>query len=258
MDRDLKALVRREYGGIASKGSSCCQQGCCGASLPEEISRRIGYSEEEIRDAPAGSNLGLGCGNPIASASLQEGETVLDLGSGAGFDCFLASRAVGPSGRVIGVDMTPEMIERAEENAAMGGYGNVEFRLGDLEDLPLADASVDVVISNCVINLVPDKRKAFQEAFRVLRPGGRLAVSDIVLLRDLPESIRGSPASYIGCISGAVSKEEYLGLIESAGFRDVFVAEETVVTPDLFAGGRGGTGQIGALASSIKVVARRP
>jgi len=196
------------------------------------LSKNIGYSDEDLRSVPLGANLGLGCGNPIALASLKDGETVLDLGSGAGFDSFLAAGKVGEKGRVIGVDMTAEMIDRARENAARGNYGNVEFRLGEIEELPVADASVDVVISNCVINLVPDKNKAFKEAFRVLQPGGRLMVSDIVLLRRLPDKIMKSIAAYVGCISGAAMKERYLQAIKSAGFDDVTVIEESVFALD--------------------------
>jgi SAM-dependent methyltransferase len=170
--------------------------------------------------------MGLGCGNPLALASLRKGETVLDLGSGAGFDCFLAAKEVGSSGRVIGIDMTAEMVEKARQNASRGGYRNVEFRLGDIESLPVADGSVDVVISNCVINLAPDKEKVFREAFRTLRPGGRLWVSDLVLLRELPEAVKNSVEAYVGCISGAAMRDEYLRMIERAGFQEVRIAEE--------------------------------
>jgi len=190
--------------------------------------------EEEMNAVPQGANLGLGCGNPIALASIKEGETVLDLGSGAGFDSFLAASRVGPLGKVIGVDMTPEMINRARENAAIGGYSNVEFRLGELEDLPVENGSVDVVISNCVINLVPDKKKAFQEAFRVLKPGGRLMVSDLVLRQELPFSIKNSIEGYVGCISGAAMKEAYLYAIRSAGFKEVEVIEESAFPLNFF------------------------
>lgn len=228
-DSELKVLVKKSYGNIAKKGGSCCptKGSCCGTLPPEEISKGIGYSEKEMNAVPQGANLGLGCGNPIALASIKEGETVLDLGSGAGFDSFLAASRVGPTGKVIGVDMTPEMINKARENAAIGSYGNVQFVPGELEDLPVEDNSVDAVISNCVINLVPDKKKVFKEAFRVLKPGGRLMVSDLVLRLDLPLSIKNSIEGYVGCISGAVMKDVYLDAIRSAGFDDVEVIEES-------------------------------
>jgi SAM-dependent methyltransferase len=194
----------------------------------EEVSKKIGYSEEEMSSVPEGANLGLGCGNPVALASLKEGETVLDLGSGAGFDCFLASARVGRNGKVIGVDMTPEMIDKARENARKGKYQNVEFRLGEIENLPVADGTVDVVISNCVINLSPDKKGVFEEAFRVLKPNGRLMVSDIVLLRKLPDVIRRNAEAYVGCLSGAEMKEKYLKMIEDAGFREIKVVQEEI------------------------------
>ena len=186
----------------------------------------IGYSEDEMTAVPEGANLGLGCGNPTAMASLKEGERVLDLGAGAGFDCFLAANKVGKRGKVIGVDMTPEMIDKARANARKGKYTNVEFRLGEIENLPAADNSVDVIISNCVINLSPNKKRVFEEAFRVLSPKGRLMVSDIVLLRELPESIRKNVEAYAGCISGAEIKDKYLELIRKAGFQEVRIIEE--------------------------------
>lgn len=203
--------------------NSCCRS----TDLAQNISRKIGYTEEELKAVPEEANLGLGCGNPVALASLREGEIVLDLGSGAGLDCFLAADRVGGSGRVIGVDMTLEMIEKARENARKGSYRNVEFRLGEIENLPLADNSVDVVISNCVINLSPDKGRVFQEAFRVLRPSGRLMISDIVLLEELPDSIKDSIEAYIGCLSGAIMRDEYIGAIKAAGFQEVRVIDET-------------------------------
>jgi arsenite methyltransferase len=238
-EKDIRKLVRDGYGAIAGKGSSCCGPAdssccgpavpsCCGADVAEDISERIGYSREELASIPEGANLGLGCGNPVALASLREGETVLDLGSGPGLDCFLAAGKVGEKGRVIGVDMTHEMLEKARENALKGGYDNVEFRLGEIENLPVADNSVDAIISNCVINLSPDKARVFREAFRVLKPGGRLMVSDIVLEGELPQVIRESTAAYIGCISGSILKDDYLGLIAEAGFEDVEVIEESV------------------------------
>ncbi len=228
---EIKKVVREGYAKIAKTGSSCCApvSSCCGgADRTQTVSKAIGYTDEEITSVPEGANLGLGCGNPIALASLAEGETVLDLGSGAGFDCFLAASKVGEKGKVIGVDMTPEMIEKARENAQRGNYENVEFRLGEIENIPAADNSVDVVISNCVINLAPDKSKVFGDTFRVLKPGGRLMVSDIVLLKELPDFIRNSIEAYIGCISGAIMKDEYMEAIRKAGFQEVKIINETV------------------------------
>ena len=230
-DDRIKKVVRERYAKVAKKDASCCSPPpttscCCSASTSEDVSRGIGYSEEEMNSVPQGANLGLGCGNPVALASLKQGETVLDLGSGAGFDCFLAASKVGKSGKVIGVDMTPEMIDKAKENKRKGNYQNVEFRLGEIENLPVADGTIDLVISNCVINLSPDKKRVFQEAFRVLRPGGRLMVSDIVLLRELPPVIAKSIEAYVGCISGAELKDKYLKLIEKANFREIKVVEE--------------------------------
>lgn len=235
-NKDIKEIVKKGYAKIAVQGGSCCgpASSCCGsADLAKDISSKIGYSEEEIKGVPEGSNLGLGCGNPVALASLQKGETVLDLGSGAGFDCFLAANKVGEEGKVIGVDMTPEMVEKANENAKKSNYGNVEFRLGDIEKLPVGDGSIDVVMSNCVINLSPDKGRTFQEAFRVLKPGGRLTISDIVLLQELPDFIKKSIEAYIGCVSGAIMKDEYLRKIKSAGFQDVRVIDETLFPVEL-------------------------
>ena len=232
-EEEIKKVVRKSYAKIAKNGESCCDASasCCQTErdTSNDASLKIGYSEEDVESVPEGANLGLGCGNPIALASLREGETVLDLGSGAGFDCFLAVNRVGKSGKVIGVDMTPEMLDRARKNARKGKYMNIEFRLGEIENLPVADGSVDVVISNCVINLSPDKKRVFEEAFRALRPGGRLMVSDIVLLRDLPESIRRNVQAYVECVSGAEKKDRYLKLIEEAGFHEVRVMEETQV-----------------------------
>src|SRR5512136_318526 len=204
-EKDIKSVVRKKYGNIAATSGSCCRSvSCCdGPAVITEIGKKIGYDEADLSAAPEGANLGLGCGNPTALASLKEGETVLDLGSGAGFDCFLAANKVGKSGKVIGVDMTPEMLDKARENARKGKYTNVEFRLGEIENLPVPDNTVDIVISNCVINLSPNKKKVFEEAFRVLKPNGRLMVSDIVLLKELPEEIRGSVAAYVACIAGA-------------------------------------------------------
>ena len=220
---EMKKIVKEGYAEIATQGISCCSSSsCCGnTGLAKDISKGVGYSDEEINIVPEGANLGLGCGNPVAIASLKEGDVVLDLGSGAGFDAFLASSMVGESGRVIGVDMTPEMTEKARANAKKGNYKNVEFRLGEIEKLPVEDNSVDVIISNCVINLSPDKESVFKEAFRVLRPGGRLMVSDLVLLKGLPDIIKESVEAYVGCLAGAIMKDEYIGYIKKAGFKEV-------------------------------------
>ena len=226
---DVKKFVRAGYAGIAQKGNSGCSCGpsCCSSTdLAKAVSRQMGYSEEDLQAVPEGANLGLGCGNPTALASLKEGETVLDLGSGAGFDCFLAAQKVGKNGKVIGVDMTPEMIEKARENKQKGNYNNVEFRLGEIENLPVADNSVDIIISNCVINLSPEKGSVFQEAFRVLKPGGRIMVSDIVLLEAIPNAIRDSIEMYVSCIAGASLKADYLETIKAAGFQNVSVVGE--------------------------------
>jgi len=222
---EVHKLVRERYGEIARAGTPVPEGSCC-APKPSAIAERIGYRAEDIAAAPEGANLGLGCGAPLVHAALQPGETVLDLGSGAGFDAFLAAREVGPSGRVIGVDMTPEMIERARRNADATGHPNVEFHEGRIEALPVVDASVDVVISNCVINLVPDKAAVFRELARVLRPGGRMVVSDIVLERPLPEAVASSVAALTGCVAGASLRDEYLRTVAAAGLEDIDVVED--------------------------------
>jgi arsenite methyltransferase len=242
---EVTKTVRDNYARVAKQsGSSCCgntaknsaKSSCCGQSAvtPENISKAVGYSEEDINQVPEGANLGLGCGNPVALASLKPGEVVLDLGSGAGFDCFLASSRVGPTGKVIGVDMTPEMLDKARGNARKGGYKNVEFRLGEIENLPVADGTVDIIISNCVINLSIDKPRVFQEAFRVLKAGGRLMVSDIVLLKALPEALKESIEAYVSCVAGALPKDEYIKAIKDAGFKDVEIVSETSFPLDNF------------------------
>lgn len=242
MEEDkIKSVVRDGYAKVAKGESEPLKvipvSECCGSSRDRAhgISRAIGYSEDELASVPEGANLGLGCGNPTALAGLHQGETVLDLGSGAGFDCFLAANAVGTDGTVIGVDMTPEMIEKARFNARKGGYGNVEFRLGELEHLPVADSSVDVILSNCVINLAPNKTAVFEEAFRVLKPGGRFSVSDMVLLKELPDVVKQSAAAYVGCLSGAIMKDAYLETIRAAGFEEVRVVEEFSLALDCMA-----------------------
>ena len=273
---EIRKAVRGRYGAIARNSGSCCgpSAGCCGAGREEiagEAGRTIGYTDEQMQSVPEGANLGLGCGNPLAHASIRPGETVLDLGAGAGFDCFLAAKATGPSGRVIGVDMTPEMVEKARANARRGGYANVEFRLGEIESLPVGDGAVDCVISNCVINLAPDKSRVFREAFRVLKPGGRLMVSDIVLRRELPPAVKNSIAAYTGCIAGATSKEEYLGAVAAAGFREIRVVDETAFPVEVAADGPlakaaaedfglapGELAAAAAAVASIKVFAVKP
>jgi len=250
-DEEIRKVVRERYGRVAirerSSGSTsnanCCSPqeagsatGCCGPEAVSEVSccapsqtasKAVGYTDEELGVIPEGADLGLGCGNPTALASLKEGEVVLDLGSGGGIDCFIAAGKVGESGRIIGVDMTSEMLEMARENARKGGYANVEFRLGEIENLPVADNFVDAVISNCVINLSPNKNRVFREAYRVLKPGGRVMVSDIVLLKELPEAIRNSIEAYVGCVAGASRREEYLATMAAAGFENVEVVSET-------------------------------
>jgi len=224
---EIRQAVRERYAEVAvSDGAGCgCAPSCCGAPTvsAQGLSEAMGYSTAELLAVPDGANLGLGCGNPQAIAALRPGETVLDLGSGAGFDAFLAARQVGESGRVIGVDMTPEMLAKARANAQAGGYVNVEFRLGEIEHLPVADATVDVILSNCVINLSPDKPQVFAEAWRVLKPGGRLAISDVVALVEPPEQIRQDLTLYTGCMAGASLLSEVESMLVAAGFTQVRV-----------------------------------
>jgi SAM-dependent methyltransferase len=270
---EIRKSVREGYARVARTSGSCCgpTKGCCGTSAPEAVSRAVGYSDEELAALPEGANLGLGCGNPVALASLRPGETVLDLGSGAGIDCFLAAQRVGPTGRVIGVDMTPEMLEKARQNAGKVGAANVQFRLGEIEHLPVSDNSVDAVISNCVINLSPDKPQVFRDTFRVLKPGGRLMVSDLALTAELPSLVRSSVAAYIGCVAGALLKTDYLAAVSGAGFADVRVVSEEhypvdMLTDDPRAGqvlADSGLSREELLAAahsvvSIKVTARKP
>jgi SAM-dependent methyltransferase len=214
-------IVKEAYGKIA-QGEQGCGCGTCGPDA-EEFAKSIGYSEGELAVIPDEANLALSCGNPTGLAGLKEGEVVLDLGSGAGFDCFLAAAKVGPKGKVIGVDMTPEMIEKARSNARKNGVENVEFRLGEIENLPVGDNSVDVVISNCVINLSADKSRVFQEIYRVLKPGGRIAISDIALLKELPEKVRQSMEAYVGCVGGAMLIDDYKKIVDAAILKDVRV-----------------------------------
>ncbi len=226
---EIIKIVRESYAQIAKQGESCCSPfvSCCnGKNQAESISAKLGYSKEEIQSVTEGADLGLGCGNPTAIASLEPGETVIDLGSGAGFDCFLAAQKVGDNGKVIGIDMTDEMIERAVLIAQKGGYENVEFRQGEIERLPVGNCIADVVISNCVINLSPEKQKVFEEVHRVLKPGGRFMISDIVLGSELPNSIKSSIEAYIGCLAGAILKDDYLQALVRAGFQKVRVIRE--------------------------------
>jgi SAM-dependent methyltransferase len=232
---DLRTAVREKYRSIAAGRTQGC--GCGRAADASAIAAVIGYTPDQLATLPDGANLGLGCGNPLAHARLRAGEVVLDLGSGAGMDAFLAARDVGLEGRVIGVDMTPEMVERARANAVAAGIGNAEFRVGLIEELPLDDASVDVVISNCVINLSTDKPRVFREAFRVLKPGGRLVVSDLVLESELPCELRDDLEAYVGCLAGAVRLESYAADLAAAGFTEVAVLEKRGYgTADVFGG----------------------
>jgi len=219
----VRGQVRDYYARAASGGGCGCApaSSCCGGTATVSASEQMGYNAEELSHLPAGADLGLGCGNPTAIASLKSGETVLDLGSGGGIDCFLAAAKVGKTGRVIGVDMTPEMVAKARENARQGGFGNVDFRLGEIEHLPAADASVEVIISNCVINLAPDKRPVYQEAFRVLKPGGRLAISDILATAPVPEEMQRDMRSWSQCVAGAMEIEELRKLLADVGFKNI-------------------------------------
>jgi SAM-dependent methyltransferase len=226
---DVHAQVREGYAAIArggaSGGGSCCSGGCCGGTPVTDLAERVGYSEAELAPLPEGANMGLSCGNPTAIASLRPGEVVLDLGSGGGFDCFIAGPKVGPGGRVIGVDMTPDMLTKARRNIASyrrtSGLDNVEFRLGEIEALPVADASVDVVISNCVLNLSPDKPRVWREIARVLRPGGRAAISDLALIKPLPVGVRAMVEALVGCVAGAAMVQQVRADIEAAGLAGI-------------------------------------
>jgi len=234
--QDVREVVREKYGEIAEgRTSGCCEPagesaggGCgCGCADPSGAALQIGYSKEQLAAIPEGADLGLGCGNPLAFAEAKPGETVLDLGSGAGIDCFLAAQAVGPTGAVIGVDMTAQMIQKARANLAKSEFTNVEFRLGEIEHLPVADATVDLIISNCVVNLSPAKDQVFREAYRVLKRGGRMLVSDLVLTREIGPELRKNVELYVGCVAGASLKDEYLQLIRDAGFDGVEIVNES-------------------------------
>ena len=253
---EIKELVRNRYGSIAAASSSCCAPATSCCSPEQEKSARMGYTDEELQAIPEGANLGLGCGNPQAIAALRPGEVMIDLGSGAGFDCLLAARQVGPDGRVIGVDMTHEMLDKARANAARVGAANVEFRLGEIEHLPIADSTGDVIISNCVINLVPDKAQVFREAFRVLKPGGRLAISDVVNINPLPPELASDKALLCGCVAGAAASTAIEDWLTAAGFTDISIqvkpeSREYVAT---WAAGRG----IENYVAAATIEARKP
>jgi arsenite methyltransferase len=230
MLEDVKAIVKDGYGRLVSAHCTACSTTSFACGLPEQhthdVARRMGYTAEELRTVPEQANLGLGCGNPVALAALQAGERVLDLGAGAGLDALLAAQKVGPEGTVIGIDITPEMVALARDNASRCACGNVEFREGDMEDVPLGDASVNVVMANCSVNLAPDKGKTFREAYRVLKEGGRIAVADLVLLAPLPDILSGSVEAYIGCLASAEMREEYLAAMARAGFADVAIVRQ--------------------------------
>ena len=227
---NIRKIVRENYGKVAqSTGGGCCcsSSNCCGSGndlTAEQISMALGYSNDDVSSVPEGANMGLGCGNPRAIASLKPGETVLDLGSGGGFDCFLAAKGVGQSGLVIGVDMTPEMVSKARKNADQTGFKNVEFRLGEIENLPVADNTADVIISNCVINLSPDKERVLQETFRVLKPGGRLAISDVVATAEMPEEIKQDMALLACCVAGASLISDLEAILKSVGFENIRIS----------------------------------
>ena len=229
---EIRQNVRESYSEVAessNNGSSCgAESSCCGvsddAAINTLVSTRLGYSEDDLENVPEGADMGLGCGNPRAIASIKAGETILDLGSGGGFDCFLAAAETGESGFVVGIDMTPTMISKARNNAVKGHYHHVEFRLGEIEHMPVANDTVDVIISNCVINLSPDKRQVFSEAFRVLKPGGRLAISDVVASTELPEEMKNDLALYSGCMAGASQIAELQNILEESGFEKINIA----------------------------------
>ena len=256
----VRATVRDQYAAVArtpaATSSACCAPGCCTPGGNPTASLALGYDAADLAAVPEGANMGLGCGNPQAMAQLQPGETVLDLGSGGGFDCVLAAQRVGPTGQVIGVDMTPDMVSKARANAVVAKTSNVSFRLGEIEHLPVADHSVDVIMSNCVINLSPDKAAVFADAFRVLKAGGRLAISDVVATGDLPEALRRDVTAVVGCIGGAAPVTELQQLLASAGFVDV-VVDVDEASRAVIADWLPGSGAERYVASA-KIAARKP
>ena len=260
-DQDaLRQNVREHYSAIADKPDdgtcACGSTGCCGGEEGASYGKKLGYSANDLSSVPEGANLNLGCGNPLAIASIRVGEAVLDLGSGAGFDCFLAARQLAGTGRVIGVDMTPSMISKARRNAARSGYGNVEFRLGEIEHLPVADSSIDVIISNCVINLSPDKRAVFAEAFRVLKPGGRLSIADMVALRPLPAQWLEDKSMVSGCIAGAELAKDIKRWVAEAGFVSVRIASKDGLRDVVETWGKGEN--LGDFVESVMIEGRKP
>ncbi|SPD76344.1 UbiE/COQ5 methyltransferase [uncultured Desulfobacterium sp.] len=276
---DIRKAVQESYGKVARTGGigsgttllrSCCgltqislkprESNCCGPQgvSVERLSQTLGYTKEDLDSVPDGANMGLGCGNPVAIASLKPGETVVDLGSGGGFDCFLAARAVGPNGRVIGVDMTPDMVQKARENARNSGVANVEFRLGEIEHLPVADNTADVIMSNCVINLSPDKLSVYREAFRVLKPGGRLAISDILATTPLPDEISNDLDLVCACLGGATTIGDTEQMLRQSGFQDINIKTHTL-SPEIFREwGAGNVEKAVELLVSVYVEATKP
>ena len=246
-EKEVKEYVKKKYGEIARTEGSCCT-GCGCGSPGTDAALRIGYSEEDLRSIPGASSMGLGCGNPVALACLKKGETVLDLGSGGGIDVFLAAKKVGSKGKAIGIDMTEEMVNRARATASKHGYDNVEFHLGEIENLPIEDDSMDVVMSNCVVNLSPDKEKVFREAYRVLKPGGRIMISDLVTEGQLPDKIRKSLDAWAGCVAGALEKSQYLDAIRRAGFKNVKIVSESTYNMDI-------SRELNGKITSVQVVA---
>jgi len=272
-DNDTIQIVREEYGKIAMQGGSCCGTSAkCDNKTINEIAEKVGYAQEELEGLPIGANMGLSCGNPTAIALLKPGEYVVDLGSGGGFDIFIASKMVGPQGRAIGIDMTPEMIAKARQNAEIfkkeSGLDNMEFRLGEIEHLPVADSTIDVVISNCVINLAPNKAQVWNEIARILKPGGRIAVSDLALLKPLPDAIRDSVKALVGCIAGAILIDETKKMVKAAGLTDIEIETKSDYIDGMskwsdpfyreMAGNLPGNSKPGDYITSMNLMAKKP